>query len=243
MPQIAVINSSTKLDDSDVAFMVAACDAQVAECAVAWGIPATPVVFYASAAGLPASNCRIMDIVDTIDAPGALGYHDDAAGVIYGRVLAHGADTAITLSHECLEELVDPTSDRYVAIGDGREIALEVGDPVEGDSYAMPATLFKGTSSEETRDVFLSNYVFPEYFGLAGTNGRFDRMGKLTAPFTMTPGGYSIIRDAAGNVGDVFARARRAPRLAAGHLAGAVIQRKLAVPGSRLLRRLSAVAA
>ena len=107
---------------------------QVIECAKAWGIQPMACSFYASTIGLPAADVHIIEIVDDLDQPGALGYHTDVAGVEYGRVLAQGADTSITLSHEALELLCDPTCDQWRARGDGSMVALEVCDPVEGDS-------------------------------------------------------------------------------------------------------------
>lgn len=233
MAQIAVVNSSKRLSDADVAFMVAACDAQVSECAAAWNIDPTPVVFYARATDLPKSNCRIMDIVDDLDEPGALGYHTDDLGVIYGRVLAQSVDaTSVTLSHECLEELVDPTADKWVKMPDGRDVALEDADPVEGDSYEVEAAVLG-----ETRKVKVSNYVLPRWFG-ATDSGNFDRLGKLSAPFTMTEGGYMVVRDATGDVENVFAKTRRVGRVVASVAAGGALAEKLGKPGSRLIWRI-----
>lgn len=229
--QIAVTNKSKRLSDRDVDAMTEACNQQVIECAAAYGIVPTPVSFYATDVGLPASNCRIMAIVDTIDYPGALGYHADSYGIVYGRVLAQDVDgTAITLSHECLEELVDPGCDAWRDMGAAHSVALEVCDPVEGDAYPAVVTILG-----EHRQVLLSNYVLPRWFAPDG-NGRFDRMGKLTAPFTMTPGGYMIVRDAAGNEESVFARNARAR--AGGDRGRAALGTKLGNPDSRLYRRL-----
>lgn len=199
--QIAVINKSSRIPDDVLAFAAKACDAQVMECAAAWGIDPTPVAFYAREQGLPQSQVRIMAIVDEIDADGAAGYHDDALGVIYGRVLAQSnADTGVTLSHECLEELIDPTCDKWRDMGGGRQTALEVCDAVEADTYEVDVEIV-----EETRKVVVSNYLLPKWFDPAAT-GNFDRMGRLKEPFTLTDGGYILVRDRTGDVTSVFAR-------------------------------------
>jgi len=225
--QIAVVNHSD-LEDADVAFMVEACNQQVIECAKAYDVAPTPVVFYADAAGLPQAHCRIMDIVDDLEVPGALGFHSDALGMIYGRVLAQGPDdTSVTLSHECLEELIDPTCDEWRPMGGGRLVALEVCDPVEGDSYTVTVTLLG-----MDRRVRLSNYVLPRWFDPAAL-GALDAMRVLTEPFQMDAGGYMIVRDAAGNESNVFARLR----FGGGHAPHAV-GTKIANPDSRLRRRL-----
>lgn len=80
----AVVNRSS-LDDADVALMCDACDQQATECAQAWDVKPTPVVFVATADRLPAVETRIMLIVDSLDVAGALGYHDDDLGAIFGR--------------------------------------------------------------------------------------------------------------------------------------------------------------
>lgn len=225
--EIAVTNSS-KLSNIDVAFMVEAIGHQVVECAKAWGLPPMAMAFYATQAGLPAADVHIIDIVDDMDQPGALGYHTDVAGVEYGRVLAQGADTSITLSHEALELLCDPTCDQWRARGDGSQVALEVCDPVEGDSYGVAATVLG-----EQRTVNLSNYVLPQWFDPAARGVAVDRMHTAPGPLSMTSGGYCVILDAAGDEQDVFARLRYAS------LAGiATAGKRLAVRNSRLLRRL-----
>jgi len=227
--QIAVINASRRLKNVEVAFMVQACAEQALQCADAWGVAPIAVAFYSSTVGLPAADCMICEIVDDLDQPGALGYHTDAAGVIYLRVLAQGFDTSVTLSHEVLETLIDPTCAGWRARGDGSQVALEGCDPVEGDVYGAPAEVLG-----ETRTVQLSNYVLPAWFDRTLPTGSVvDAMHTASGPFAMTAGGYMIVTDAAGNETEVFARIRSAG------LAGlATAGKRLAVGNSRLLRRL-----
>jgi hypothetical protein len=59
-------------------------------------------------------------------------------------------------------------------------------------------------------------------------------MGKLTAQFGMTSGGYQIIRDAGGNESEVFA----ARILPSGDDGAARAAAKKAIPTSRLAHRL-----
>lgn len=230
--QIAIVNKSKRLDDGFLSFAAKACDAQVIECAAAWNVSPTPVAFYRDEANLPVRDCRIMALVDDIDAPGARGYHDDALGIIYGRVLVQDMNgTSTTLSHECLEELVDPTCDKWRPMPDGRSTALEVCDAVEADTYAVRTEIMG-----ETRSIVLSNFLLPKWFDPAAT-GNFDRMGLLTAPFAMNPGGYLIVRDRNGNEDNVFAR----PRLRASSMAAKLsIATKLGNSETRLARRLAA---
>jgi hypothetical protein len=82
-----------------------------------------------------------------------------------------------------------------VPLGVGRELAREACDPVEGDSY-------------EIDGVAVSNFVTPEYFGEPSRRPvpSYDAMGLVTAPLTMRPGGYQIVRDSDGVVSERFAR-------------------------------------
>lgn len=206
--QIAIVSKSRRISDDVLAFAAAACDIQVQECAAAWGIDPTPVAWYSREQGLPTRDVRIMAVVDDMDEePGALGYHTDVLGVVFGRVLAQdGADEmTVTLSHECLEELIDPTCDKWRPIaGTNRLTALEACDAVEADTYEIKATILG-----ETRPVRVSNYLLPRWFDpqANGGAGPFDRLAHLGAPFTLLPGGYMLVRDQGSNdVEPVFAR-------------------------------------
>jgi len=230
MTVVAIVNRSPA-DDTDVAFWAEACNQQAREIAAAHGALYTPVVFLSSSDNLPA-DARILTIRPEIDAPGALGYHDDQGGAIFAEVKYTGPDTSTTVSHEICEELLDATCDLWAPFDDDHEQALEACDRVEGDSYSQDATV-----AGETRPVKLSNYLLPSAFK-PGSVAPFDRMGKLFTWNDMTAGGYVIVRDiTTGKVSDTFAR-RAAPRLLAGPAAGRVIAEKLGKRGSRLLRRL-----
>ncbi len=221
--QFACLNSSKSLSNVDVEFMVAACQAQAVEFCQTIGLDPPAAALYSALDGLPGGDIYVVDIVDDLDEPGALGYHADAGDRPYIRVLAQGPATSITLSHEFLELLGDPTCDRWAKRPDGSEVAVEVCDPVQGDHYPVLAEV-----AGEGRTVEVSNYVLGSYWDPNGA-APFDRMGTLTAPLTMSPGGYTVVLGTDGNEHEVFAmddagRARAAE--------------KRANPTSRLARRL-----
>lgn len=210
--------------------MVVACAAQVVECATTWGVPAIAADLYASVATLPANDVYVCEIVDSLDQPDALGYHStNLAGRPYLMILAQGLATSITLSHEFLETLVDMECDQWRARGDGTQVALEVCDPVEGQSYPQVATVLG-----EGRTVELSNYATPAYFVAGSAAGTCDRLETASlGPFGMTAGGYQVIMDKSGNETQVFAEY--------GGTAGAwAAAKRLATRNSRLTRRLRA---
>lgn len=233
--QIGVINLSTRVDDTTVAYWADAWDRQMQEIAEAWKVKYTPVIFYSDTTNLPVANgkVRLLTIQDTLDVGGAGGYHVDWLGLIFSRVLA--ADGALSGSHEIGEMGVDPYCTSWVTMPDGRQLAVEISDPVEEDQYDQDA--FVGT---DKRVIKVSNYVFPSYFE---ANGKYpyDRMGKLTAPFTLRPGGYYIARGANSVETPVFARQAVFGRARIfGNVEAAA--RKLVRPESRLLTRLGAPA-
>lgn len=230
--QQALINSSKRLTDLELACIAEAVNEQIIECAKTWGYDSQVMTFYSTAKGLPAANCRIMDVVDTVDLPGASGYHTNEFGVIYGRVLAQAPiDTGITTSHEGCEMLIDPSCARWREMPDGFEVALEVSDPVQGDAYPVNVTL---AGLDVTRTVLLSNYVLPSWFDPNG-KAPFDRMGRLTEPLSMSPGGYMIVRDPNGKQGFRFAHVRFG-----GDMGKTAFASKFANPDGRMLRRLAA---
>lgn len=131
------------------------------------------------------------------DVAGALGYHDvDPQGRPYTRVFiddvlkAGGTissspnSVSACASHEACEMAADPSCIRTAVAPNGDVWALETADPVESDGYLAPGT-----------SVYVSNFVGPAFFGI-GT-GPLDKMGRVTAPFTIEAGGYAIINDQA----------------------------------------------
>lgn len=230
--QFAVINSSKTLDSRDVEFMVAACAAQALEFCRVWGLDPVAAALYSDVSQLPVDDTWPCEILDSLDEPGALGYHTYVGNRPVLRIMAQWADTSITLSHEFLETLGDPTCDRWMSRGDGTEIAVEVCDPVEGDSYGQDATV-----AGETRTVQVSNYVLPPYFHAAPA-GPTDRMATGVPSFGLRPGGYYVVLGRDGNESEVFARVDHGgPR---GVWAAGL---KLAKRNGRLLRRLRASSA
>jgi hypothetical protein len=243
MPQIAVIaDPDVAVDELTLGIWVDAADRQLKEICNAWGVPYTPVIYYRSVDGLSPNECRIANIKTTLDAPGALGYHDDLAGVIFSRILFTNLhDTPVTLTHEDGEEGVDPTCDLYDSYDDKDDQAREICDRVEGDVYTV-----QGSVGEVSRDVPVSNWLYPSAFDPNGKKP-FDKMGTLETWNGMTAGGYTILRSkATGDVSDIFAQRRRLPRLVYGaaedtehgQRSRILVARRLSRPDSRLMRRL-----
>lgn len=204
--EIAFANKSTVATDAECSLMAMACDAQLRQhVAPAWradlearGLPTEPACrFYGRDEKIPATAWPIY-VLDDADMQNALGWHSvDDHGRPFGRVFARDARNArwplsVVGSHEACEAFCDPLVNIY------REgYALEVCDPVEGDTYPIIVTL--GGNDEDGDDgtpgvrktVRVSNVVLPSWF--VGTTQRgtpVDYMGKARGPHQITPGGY-----------------------------------------------------
>lgn len=190
---IAISNQSTKVTDDQVQAAISAIGIQLArDVAPIWGLVPS-LVFVPPNADL-AGECSCV-ISDTPDQPGALGYHDEGSdGVPYIKVFViDGYDWVTTLSHEILELTGNPAANRWADSPDGSDYAQELCDAVEGDTYAI-------------NGLNVSNFVYPAFFDPNAQKGeKLDYLGKLSAPFTMTPGGYEIHRTEPGQVAQVFA--------------------------------------
>jgi hypothetical protein len=199
-PSIAVtIDPALKISEADALTICTAVDKQAREFSLTWAVPYLPIQFYAwdvleKLDGTDLSNfireAQLCTVELSIGEPGALGFHDDVGGVIFSRV-QYGPDWTTTFSHEVLEQTGDQTCNIYLPMPDGRKVAKEACDAVEADSYDQDG-------------IKVSNYITLNWFD-AGAQGPYDKMGTLSAPFTMSGGGYIIVMDKDGNESDVFA--------------------------------------
>lgn len=219
---IAVINESTMISNADAATMTAAIQIQMdLHLLPAWNMKSGTIKFYADKKSVP-GYAWVVSILDNSTQAGALGYHAIDNGVVDAFIFAqpvlsnngvalydaanpNNVSVSSVLSHEVCEMI----GDRYagfwsdgpgVVASDGQtytEYALELADAVEGDSYSIDVG---------TQKVNVSNFLFPSWFNQQSTsaaNMPFDYLHKLSAPFTMTPGGYLIVRQS-GNFQQVF---------------------------------------
>lgn len=129
-------------------------------------------------------------------AAAAKGYHDrniagDAYGFVYLDICKlYGEPWSVTLSHEVLELLADPTAvmtveDAGASGRAGAHYALEVCDPTQGDHYPIG-------------DVLVCNFVTRAFFAVPGPSARLNQMGLPQTPFTPRPNGYIQFSDQTG---------------------------------------------
>jgi hypothetical protein len=186
---IAILNQSKgAVADADVTTMTAAIATQIqADVAPVWNRAPATVTFYSNASAVPAGAYGVA-IVQTInDQPqGVVGYHTENWGVVAAQPILANAQTltgdwsvSSTLSHEVLEMFIDPACNLLAVDGQGSAYSLEVCDPVEAPTYTV-------------NGVSVANFVTPSWFDPQPPAGaRFDKLGQVTAAFTIAAGGYA----------------------------------------------------
>jgi len=126
---------------------------------------------------------------DTADQAGALGYHDltkngqPVSKIFVKTTLDAKEQVSVTACHELFEMVIDPIANLWAEAADGTEYAYEMCDAVEEDTFLVDG-------------IAMSNFLHPSWFEPfkhpPGT--KFDHLGLLKKPFTMTKGGYVITK-------------------------------------------------
>lgn len=209
---IAVINQSTLVSNIDVESMCKAVQIQLTQHVLpAWNLKSGTVEFYADKTQVPKNAC-IVSILNNSMQEGALGFHsidndvidafifckpvlDNGGVVLYDAQNPQNVSVSSVLSHEVLETVGDPYANFWAdgpEIPQGSQYALELCDAVQENSYAI------NISTDSTKPIWISvsNFILPSFFNPQGKNPDdfpFDYLHKLTAPFSMTKGGYQIL--------------------------------------------------
>lgn len=187
---IAIINASTVVSDTDAAAAVTALQTQVTrDFFPVWGVTAT-LTYIPKGHTAPTTSWHL-SILDNSDQAGALGYHDiTPSGQPLGKIFAktdlqYSVSWSVTASHELLEMMIDPwvnlTVFNQTGMTKGRMYAYEVCDACEDDSFGY-----------HINNVLVSDFVYPAWFEgwRASGSTKFDFGNHITAPFHLLTGGY-----------------------------------------------------
>jgi hypothetical protein len=124
-----------------------------------------------------------MTVADTIDAPGAAGYHDiDQNGRPIIKIDAQDQPVSVTISHEVVETISDENANTIVAncldTINNKPCFMyqEAADAVEEDTY-------------QVNGVAVSNFVTNNWFN-QNASGPYDFLKLCTMPFEIRQGGY-----------------------------------------------------
>ena len=189
---IAVINESAQLPAGELAQAVAAVQKQVTnDFGPAWGVTAT-VDAFPTIADKPLESCPVV-IRNQVPAAGVHLTDDGDKAFALVRFTPGSDEWRVTLSHEILEMLADPSGSGTVTgpspTGNGQtvEYLLEVCDPCQG---LEPDFRFGYT----VNGLEVSDFVLPSYYKAFGS-GRYSFAGHVTEPRSLLPGGYFTWRD------------------------------------------------
>jgi hypothetical protein len=166
-----------------------------------WGYP---VKLYTTTQSKP-SDWQFV-YFDTADQAGALGYHDltkdgqPVSKIFVKTTLDANEQVSVTACHELFEMVIDPIANLWAEAADGTEYAYEMCDAVEEDTFLVDG-------------IAMSNFLHPSWFEPfkhpPGT--KFDHLGLLKKPFTMTKGGY-VITKKNGKVSEHFGSVAKGKR-------------------------------
>lgn len=196
MTHVSIVNKSTLFADADLPALANALQIQVTrDFLPAWGVDAK--VFYTPSGQHPSTDHWVLALFDDSDIASALGYHDKTpSGQPLGKAfvrttLSDGQKVSVTVSHELLEMLGDPSCSS--ADQDGNVFwAKEAADMVENDEYEIEIP--DGWAGAGTK-IAVSNFGLLAWWDSSRTVGPYDFLGKLTKPLGLTPGGYMSFLD------------------------------------------------
>jgi len=145
---------------------------------------------------------------DNADQAGALGYHDltekgqPISKIFVRTTLDNRQQVSVTACHELFEMVIDPIANLWAQATNRTEYAYEMCDPVEEDTFKVDG-------------IEMSNFVHPSWFEpfIHPPGTKFDHLRRLKKPFSMTKGGYVIIRRN-GRVKEEFGSPAKAKRFA-----------------------------
>ena len=192
MINIALLNMSRVRKADEIAHLASVLDLQIRrDFAPAWGKYATCI--YAPP-GMTLSDTtwrvQLLDEPHGAQDAGAYGYHvrQGKDYIPQGKVFTtmcerfHESWTAVA-SHEVLEMLGDPQVNieirRMLTNGTIELWPQELCDATQEQAYSIDG-------------LQVSNFVLPEYF-IDGSDGPYDFLHKLKAPFSISDGGYSSV--------------------------------------------------
>jgi hypothetical protein len=126
---------------------------------------------------------------DDADEAGAEGYHDlthhgqPVSKVFVTTSLEDNVPVSVTACHELFEMVIDPIANLWAQATNRTQYAYEMCDPVEEDTFMVDG-------------IEMSNFLHPSWFEpfKHPPRTKFDHLGKLKRPFSLTKGGYVIIK-------------------------------------------------
>ena len=186
---IALIDPDGLVSSDDATTVAAAVSKQIQHhLAPAWNATGS-LHYFSDPEGVP-NGYALIQLVETIK-NGDYGYHvlSGSMPVAYVEVTDDPRLWSLTVSHEALEMVVDPSGSTTIAGSspDGQshvQYLAEICDPCQAPSlgYSIDGCL-------------VSEFVLKSYYGPSSTPGPYSINGRVTAPRSLLPDGYLSWRD------------------------------------------------
>jgi hypothetical protein len=202
VPTIACINAAKTPLGVDLGALVKALQKFVdGSFAPVWGIPAKLVV-----SSTPIKGAWAIVFLDTADAQNALGYHDltpdglPLSKAFVKTALDAGQEVSVTACHELAEMLLDPAINLWSDGPNNTMYAYEACDAVEEVTFKIDG-------------IEMSDFVYPSFFEVfrKPSSTQFDFCKKVSRPFQLLSGGYSLVRQGT-TVKQIFGSKAKAKR-------------------------------
>lgn len=186
MPNIAVINESSAINDTQVQHMLPAFTQQWNnDIGPIWGLEDATFTFVPKK-HKPATGTWWVVFLDNSDQADALAYHDltneglPISKVFVKTIQADNASVSVGATHEICEMAVDPWLNGAFQDPQGTFWADEVCDPVEDDQYGY-----------EISGVLVTDFVTPNWFDHQHSGTSMDFRNHANAAFQVLSGGYA----------------------------------------------------
>jgi hypothetical protein len=188
---VALVDETSSIGADELAHVAGALNEQVLrDFAPVWKVRAS-VGAYPQA---PANTWAIR-IRRSLDEPGALGYHTDAANQPVSYVMLT-SDWSVTCSHELLEMLADPFGNRMhggrlpAGIED-RHADFGLKHPTSHVSYLLEVADPPEATAYEVGDVQVSDFLTPAWYHATPQSfAYYSHAGGCRKPRQVAPGGY-----------------------------------------------------
>ncbi len=196
---IAVVNHSDMITDDDVVFHTEAARIQMKEhIAPAWDQEPPGITYFGHADHIPADQAAVLAFVNDDGNADSAGYHAELAGLVYGLVDVHQSrKPSVTLSHEAGEMYANARLNRLIMGPKDRRYYIELMDPTQRQTYKISVTKFG-----ETREVEVSDFVYPSWFGLKNPDNsdKKTHLDQELDEFEVAQGGYQIAQENDGEI-------------------------------------------
>jgi len=175
---LALLSETDKVTIDELQVVAAALSKQVAmDVGPAWSLHAT-VNAFSNPASIPQNYWPVI-VKDSIDQPGAAGFHSDNHNQPYA-LLQWSPDWSVTASHEVIEAIGDPFGNRLIGgviNGEPVRVLKELCDPPEAFSYLIDG-------------VHVSDFLLPAFFGAERQGVHYTFLNKVKKPLSIARGGY-----------------------------------------------------